>query len=68
MMTHLLPIAGKLPTKTLIARQLPTNYAHTHREANDQSGVQNETLKRVARSTKHILYFVQFSFAGFEVN
>ena len=25
MMTHPLPIAGKLPIKTLVARQLPTN-------------------------------------------
>ena len=33
MMTHPLPIAGKLPIKTLVARQLPTNtctHTHTH--------------------------------------
>ena len=31
MMTHPLPIAGKLPIKTLVARQLPTNmYACMH--------------------------------------
>ena len=29
MMTHPLPVAGKLPIKTLVARQLPTN-THTH--------------------------------------
>ena len=30
MMTHPLPIAGKLPIKTLVARQLPTHtYTHT---------------------------------------
>ena len=29
MMTHPLPIASKLPIKTLVARQLPTN-THTH--------------------------------------
>ena len=29
MMTQPLPIAGKLPIKTLVAKQLPTN-AHTH--------------------------------------
>ena len=27
MMTHPLPIAGKLPIKTLVARQLPTKYS-----------------------------------------
>ena len=26
-MTHLLPIAGKLPIKTLVVKQLPTNIA-----------------------------------------
>ena len=33
MMAHSLPVAGKLPTKTLVARQLPTNmhtYIHMH--------------------------------------
>ena len=31
MMTQPLPIAGKLPIKTLVARQLPTNtHTHTH--------------------------------------
>ena len=31
MMTHPLPIAGKLPIKTLVVRQLPTNiYIHVH--------------------------------------
>ena len=31
MMTHPLPIASKLPIKTLVAKQLPTNtHAHTH--------------------------------------
>ena len=29
MMTHPLPIAGKMPIKTLVAKQLPTNmYTH----------------------------------------
>ena len=26
MMSHPLPIAGKMPIKTLVAKQLPTNY------------------------------------------
>ena len=36
MMTHPLPIAGKLPIKSLVARQLPTHtsaYTNTHTRA-----------------------------------
>ena len=31
MMTQPLPIAGKLPTKTLVAKQLPKMYMYVHR-------------------------------------
>ena len=46
MMTHPLLVAGKLPIKTLVAKQLPTNthihththtYKHTHTQVGDMS-------------------------------
>ena len=68
MMTHPLPIAGKLPIKTLVARQLPTNahtcivHTHTHtctvahrymRLPHVQTLSQEFAKERVKRTGKH---------------
>ena len=63
MMTQPFPIAGKLPIKTLVAKQLPTNmcvcvcthtHTHTHTQENFCQPISWESIKRGQPQTIHI--------------
>ena len=59
MMTYPLPIAGKLPIKTLVARQLPTHtHTHTHTLSHTNTHI-NSDVHRCALDYTMVVKLVQ---------
>ena len=59
MMTHPLPIAGKSPIESLLARQLPTHTsAHTNTHARTHKRTHTHTYTRTRTHTLILLVFV----------
>ena len=64
-MTHPLPVAGKLPIKTLVARQLPTSInTHTHTYTHTHTHIYVLTLTHVltcihAHTRTHTYMYIQ---------